>query len=116
MKRSLFLAATFLGALAALAQAPPKSAPKTIVLKAARMFDGRSDRLVSPAVVVVEDGKIADVGGAVPAGAEVIDLGDATILPGFIDSHVHLAMEGSDNWFADFYSNVMRFPAEQAHY
>ena len=100
-------------AAAAFAQAPPA---KTLVLKAARMFDGRSDRTVSPGLVVVENGKIASVGGAPPAGAEVIDLGDATLLPGFIDAHVHLSMEASDNWLADFYSRIMRFPAEQAHY
>ncbi|HET9796101.1 MAG TPA: amidohydrolase family protein [Thermoanaerobaculia bacterium] len=100
-------------AAAAFAQAPPA---KTLVLKAARMFDGRSERAVSPGLVVVENGKIASVGGAPPAGAEVIDLGDATLLPGFIDAHVHLSMEASDNWLADFYSRIMRFPAEQAHY
>ena len=117
MKRLVFLAASVLGTAAiAFAQAPPKAASKTIVLRAARMFDGRSDRIVSPGVVVVEDGKIAAVGGTPPAGAEVIDLGDATILPGFIDSHVHLGMEASDNWFGDFYANIMRFPSEQAHY
>ena len=115
MKRSTFAAAAAVLALAAraFAQAPPA---KTVVLKAARMFDGKSDRTVSPGLVVVENGRIASVGGAAPAGAEVIDLGDATLLPGFIDAHVHLAMEASDNWLADFYSRIMRFPAEQAHY
>jgi len=60
-------------------------AGKTIVLKAARMFDGKSNSLITPAVVVT-DGKIAAVGSSVsvPAGAKVIDLGDATPLSGFI--------------------------------
>jgi imidazolonepropionase-like amidohydrolase len=117
MKRLAILATTILSlAGAAFAQAPAKAAPKTVVLKAARMFDGRSDRLVSPGLVVVEDGKIAAVGGSAPSGAEVIDLGDATILPGFIDSHVHLGFEASDNWLGDFYSGIMRPPAEQAQY
>jgi hypothetical protein len=54
---------------------------KTTVLKAARLFDGKSNALVTPGVVVVTDGKIIAVGGmaAVPASAEVIDLGDATL-------------------------------------
>ena len=51
-----------------------------------------------------------------PPGAQVIDLGDATLLPGFIDAHVHMAMEGSDDWYRDFYQTALRFPAEQALY
>jgi imidazolonepropionase-like amidohydrolase len=55
-----------------------KPGSKTIVLKAAQMFDGKSNALVKPGVVVVTDGKIvvAGTGATVPAGAEVIDLGD----------------------------------------
>ena len=73
---------------------------KTIVLKAARLFDGKSNALVTPGVVVVTDGKIVAVGAnaAVPTGAEVIDLGDATLLPGFIDAHTHVTMMHSDDW------------------
>ncbi|HTD52149.1 MAG TPA: amidohydrolase family protein [Thermoanaerobaculia bacterium] len=92
--------------------------PETIVLKAARMFDGRGETVSSPAVVVVKGSRIEAVGSDLPApaGARIIDLGDATLLPGFIDAHVHLTGESSDNWFRDFFQNVMRFPAEQAHY
>ena len=76
----------------AAAQAPPPG--KTYVLKAARLFDGKSNTLFKPGIVVVADGKIVSVGSASepPAGAEVIDLGDATLLPGFIDAHTHLTM------------------------
>jgi len=73
---------------------------KTTVLKAAHLFDGKSDHLVSPGLVVVTGGKIVAVGpgSAIPAGAETIDLGDATILPGFMDAHTHL----SDPYYRDY--------------
>ncbi len=65
---------------------------KAIILKAARMFDGHEMR--TPGQVVVSGTRILGVGpGApTPAGAQVIDLGDATLSPGFIDAHTHLSM------------------------
>src|SRR5438093_763214 len=88
--------------------------PQTIVLKAARMFDGTSDTVSRNAVIVVEGNKIKSIGGETPAGAQVIDLGDATLLPGFIDAHVHLTAESQDNWYLGFFQGLMRQPAEQA--
>lgn len=84
--------AAFLLVAAALSSQP---APKQIVLKAARMFDGASDSLVTPGLVVVEGNRIAGVGASavLQPGAEVIDLGDATLLPGFMDAHVHITGE-----------------------
>jgi imidazolonepropionase-like amidohydrolase len=64
------------------------------VIRAARMIDARSDNVISPAMVVVRDNRIAAVVGTAPAGATVIDLGDATLLPGLIDAHVHLLLQG----------------------
>jgi imidazolonepropionase-like amidohydrolase len=89
---------------------------KTIALKAAHLFDGTSDSVLNNAVVVVAGNRIVGVNVAIPAGAQVIDLGDATLLPGFIDAHVHLTEESGDNYYLDFFHGVMRQPAEQAFY
>lgn len=66
-------------------------------LKAARLFDGKASALVNNGVVLVQNGKILDVGSglAIPEGAHVIDLGEATLSPGFIDSHTHLTSDYS---------------------
>ena len=87
-----------LGLLPAIGQ--QKKASKSYVLKAARLFDGKSNSLVTPGIVVVTDGKIAGTGSSasVPTDAEVIDLGDATLLPGFIDAHTHLTMTYSEDY------------------
>jgi imidazolonepropionase-like amidohydrolase len=93
-----------------------KPASKTYVLKAARMFDGKSNALATPGLVVVAEGRIVAVGAkaAVPAGAEVIDLGDATLLPGFIDAHTHLTMMYSDDWKQNTLDGLQKTIAEQA--
>ncbi|HYM60750.1 MAG TPA: amidohydrolase family protein [Thermoanaerobaculia bacterium] len=104
--------------LATLAFGQSAPAPKAIVLKAARLFDGTSDTLIQNGAVLVEGNRIRAVGGnlAIPPNAEVIDLGDATLLPGFIDAHTHITEESSENWYQDFFTTTMRQPAEQAHY
>src|SRR5437899_5109946 len=76
------------------------AADQTIVLKAARMFDGKSKSLVTNSVVVVQGDKIVDVGSnvAVPSDAKVIDLGDMTLSPGFMDAHAHLTLDFTGNF------------------
>ncbi len=74
--------------------------PQPVVLRAAHLFDGKSNTLVSPGLVVVVDGKITGIGPAakIPSDAKTIDLGDATLLPGFIDAHTHVSMPYMEDW------------------
>jgi imidazolonepropionase-like amidohydrolase len=104
----------FVAGIASAQQSKP--ADKTYVLKAARMFDGKSDSLTAPGLIVVAGGKIVAVGStaAAPSGAEVLDFGDATLLPGFIDAHTHLTGEASDDWKQDVLDSVQKSYAEQA--
>jgi imidazolonepropionase-like amidohydrolase len=91
MRLRSLLAALLLPLSLAAQQAPAKG---TVVLRAARLIDGSGAAPVQNGVVVVTDDRIVAVGASgsvsVPAGARVIDLGDATLLPGFIDAHTHI--------------------------
>lgn len=93
-----------------------KPASKTYLLKAAPIFDGKSNPLTTPGLIVVSDGKIIAVGAkaTVPSGAEVFDLGDATILLGFIDAYTHLTMMYSDDWKQNTLDGLQKTIAEQA--
>ena len=79
-----------------LAQAPtnPIKGSGTVVLKAARVIDGTGAAPIQNGVVVVTDDRIVAVGAAssvtIPSGARTVDLGNATLLPGFIDAHTHV--------------------------
>src|SRR5262245_38266484 len=65
--------------------------PQVYALKASRLFDSASGTVTQPGLVIVSGGKIQTTGGTtIPAGTTVIELGDATLLPGFIDAHTHL--------------------------
>jgi imidazolonepropionase-like amidohydrolase len=87
--KSLFALA---GLAAVLAQ--PAATP-AVVVRAARLIDGRGGPATSPAIVVIRGERIEAVGAsAVPAGARTIDLGGATLLPGLIDLHTHLTSTG----------------------
>lgn len=105
----LFLAVS----LPSFAAAP---AARPVVLKAARLFDGKSNALIAPGMVVVSGGKITAVGSkvSVPADADVLDLGDATLLPGFMDAHTHLTGEASGSWQSDYMDFMQKPIPEQA--
>src|SRR5262249_40161980 len=73
-----------------------QSTSSIILVKAGRLLDPRTGNFLSPAAVLIENGKIKEVGAIaqiqphVPSGTKTIDLGGATLLPGLIDSHTHL--------------------------
>lgn len=73
------------------------SADRSILVTAARLFDGTADHVVADRVVEIVGGQIAAVHdrSSLPASAELVDLGDATLLPGLIDVHQHLAFDAS---------------------
>ncbi len=110
MKKSLLVAAA--AGLAALAAAPqPETVP--IAVRAARLLDVKSGRYVERPVVVVRGGIVEAVGGDVPAGARVIDLGDRTLLPGLIDTHTHVLLQG-DATQAEYEQQILKeYPAHR---
>ena len=101
-------------------QTTQEPAAHLVVLRAAKMLDVKAQKIVSNAVVIIEGDKIKQVGSgiAAPAGAKVIDLGNATLLPGLVDVHTHLlqnydfALGGDDNNMALTVAQMS--PAERA--
>ena len=104
------------GWASAAAAADATAPPETIVLKAAHVFDSTGTTLKDGGIVVVRGDRIVSVGGTTPPGARILDLGDATLLPGFIDAHTHLTLEFGKDYYRFMYDRIMRFPAEQALY
>lgn len=72
--------------------------PSVVVLRAARMLDVKTGRMISPAVIVIEKDRIKSVNPASVPPGQVIDLGDTTLLPGLIDMHTHLSFDIEGAW------------------
>jgi len=93
----LFLAWLAASASSSLPAQPPQTASsKRVVVRAGHLIDGKSDAFVSNVLVAIEGGKIVSVtpGGSAPSGVELIDLSHATVLPGFVDAHTHILLQG----------------------
>src|SRR5947207_8401424 len=86
---------SLIGIASVISAASAIGADQIIALKAARLFDGKSRALIQNGVVLVQGDKIVDAGAnvAVPPDAQVIDLGDATLSPGFMDAHTHITLD-----------------------
>lgn len=113
MSRHAFIRPLLFGALAsslmAIAVAPVAAgdaaaqrapSPRVVIIRVARLIDGRGGAPLAPAMVRIENDRIAAVGTTLPvsADARVIDLGDSTLLPGFIDLHTHLTGRSDVHW------------------
>jgi len=90
-------------------QAAETPAPRQVALRCGRLIDGKSQAVAENAVVLVEGDRIKQVGPglAVPAGAEVVDLGRSTCLPGLIDNHTHILLQG-DITAADYDEQLLK--------
>jgi len=104
--------------VAAALAAPAAAPPEVIALRAARLLDVRTGRVIRSAVVVVEGDRIRAAGDAadvaVPPGARVVELGDRTLLPGLFDMHVHLSL-GSAKPQGFFGASLFNGPIDNAY-
>ncbi len=93
LKTTLCVALLAMSASVGAQRSAPDNPPETIAIKAGRLIDGRGGPAVSNIVIVIEGERIVAVGSntPIPNGAQVIDLSHATVLPGLIDCHTHIA-------------------------
>src|SRR5690348_17733308 len=89
-------------------------APSVTVIRAGVLIDGKSDQPRRDQVIVVRGHRIESVSDAaaakIPAGATAIDLSHATVLPGLIDSHTHIFLQGEDPAQGGYDANILKYP------
>jgi imidazolonepropionase-like amidohydrolase len=100
MRRLLTLAMALLPAVAG-------AASPVTAIKAGRLLDVANEKVLENVVIVVENGRVRQIATTVPAGATVIDLGRHHVLPGFIDAHTHVLLQG-DATAADYDDQLLK--------
>jgi len=114
------VAATLLLSVSAFAQLSPGRAPtaaptsqQIIIIRAGQLIDGKSDQPRANQVIVIRGNRIESVGDGgqqVPANAQVIDLSRATVLPGLIESHTHIFLQGENPAEGGYDANILSHP------
>jgi len=96
-------------AVVALCAGVAAQSPHRIAIRAGHLIDGKSDHSIANVLILIEGNKIVSItpGGSPPAGAELIDLSRATVLPGFIDAHTHILLQG-DVTAADYDEQLLK--------
>jgi imidazolonepropionase-like amidohydrolase len=95
---------------------PTATAPavQSIVIRAGTLIDGKSNSARHNQVIVIRGNRIESVSDAstakMPAGAKVIDLSNATVMPGLIDSHTHIFLQGEDPAQGGYDANILKYP------
>jgi imidazolonepropionase-like amidohydrolase len=105
------VAITFLSASVARAQSTPQAAAALTVIRAGTLIDGTSDAPRKNQFIFVRGDrieKVADGSAAIPEGIRVIDLSNATVLPGLIDSHTHIFLWGEDPAKGGYDANILK--------
>ncbi len=99
-------------AIVILLAAASASAQQVTVIKAGTLIDGRSSEARRNQTIVIRGNRIESVGGdvAAPAGAKVIDLSNMTVLPGMIDAHTHIFLQGEDPAEGGYDIQLLKFP------
>ncbi len=119
-RTALFVLGLAIAARAGIAQEPSHtaaipSAPRTVVVRAQWLIDGIADKPRHNTEIVIRDDRIVEVRPAnsqpLPAAAQVIDLGAATLLPGLIDTHTHIFLQGEDPAAGGYDVQLLKFPA-----
>jgi len=112
MKPAIAVIAILVASLFAQEKSAP--APSVTVIRAGTLLDGKSDTPRHNQVIVIKGNRIESVGDAsaqISAGATVIDLSKATVLPGLIDSHTHIFLQGEDPAEGGYDANILKYPA-----
>jgi imidazolonepropionase-like amidohydrolase len=109
-KSSAVLLLSLFASISSLAAQEP-----VIALRAGRLIDGKSDKVTTGVIILVQGNRIREVGTniSIPPEAQTVDLGAATVLPGLIDAHTHVLLQG-DITSAEYEEQIYKSPHRTA--